>query len=235
MLVLLTALTGYRIVEVADRGGRIDTQVTYITRRALRVEFPSNGIALVMRVEKGGIKADLLNLKDSTYTDLSAMAATFGAAYLAMFVKCESNGENCEVDTSVVKATDEYKRINGRRARKVIYYMRNLGGFFASTGQPMPDSIASWFVKDWRTLYRAEVMRTEFLSEFTIKAINDPQARALVRKVTPFLKRVLKRYGAPIVTVTPTMGKITKVTRISAKKVSVSEDRFKVPEGFRRK
>ncbi len=235
MFVLLSALTGYKIVEVAKRDEGRDTQITYITRRAIRMEFPTNGSAVIMRITKGGVKAYMLNLKDSTYTDLSPMAASFSTVYLAMFVRCKDNGKDCRIDSSVIRATDEYRKINGHRARKVIYYLRNLKGLLTSMGPALPDSIASWFVKDWKALYRAEVMRTDFLSEFTINAINDPQARSLVRRLNPFLKRLLKKYGAPIVTVSPFMGQVVEVTRISVRKTSMGESLFKVPEGFRKR
>ena len=223
------------MVEVADRGGRRDTQITYITSRALRLEFPSSGTVVVMRIEGDRVEAHMLNLKDSTYTDLSPMAASFGTVYLAMFVKCEDGGKGCKIDSSVIKVTDEYRNINGHRARKVIYYTRNLKNLFSSMGQALPDSIASWFVKDWRALYRAEVVRTEFLSEFTIRSLNDPQARALIRKLTPFLKGILKRYGAPIITMSPVMGQVVEVTRVSVRRVSVGEKLFRIPEGFRKR
>ncbi len=222
------------MVEVVERGEERDTQITYITEKALRIEFPKTGTVVILRVKGKGIEAHTLNLRDKTYTDISSMASTFGTAYLALFVRCDNGGRKCEVDRSVLKPTDEYRTINGHRARKVIYYLRNLKGLLATMGQAMPDSVEGWLVKDWKALYRAEMVRLNFLNEFTKRTLNSPESRAILTDLTPFLKGILKKYGAPIVTFTPFGGSLTKVTRVSVKRLEIPSEKFRVPEGFRR-
>jgi len=235
MLSLLLTLTGYELLEIVDRGDTRDTQITYITAKAVRMEFPSTGTAVILRLDKEGVKAYMLDLKERTYTDISSMASSFGTVYMAMFVKCDEGGKKCRVDRSVIRPTDEYKTIRGHRARKVVYYLRNLKDLFTSMGQSIPDSVENWFVKDWKDLYRAEVLRTKFLSDFTRRTFNSPEAKVILKDLDTFLMGILKKYGAPIVTVSPGMGNLVKVTRVSVKRVKVSEDKFRVPEGFGRK
>ncbi len=235
MFSLLLTLTGYRMVEIVDRGDARDTQITYITAKAVRMEFPSTETAVILRLDKEGVKAYMLDLKEKTYTDISSMASSFSTVYMAMFVKCDESGKKCRVDRSVIKPTDEYKTINGHRARKVVYYMKNLKELFTSMGQSIPDSVENWFVKDWKDLYRAEMLRTKFLSDFSRRTFSSPEARVILKDLDTFLMGILKKYGAPIVTVSPGMGNLVKVTRVSVKRVKVPEDKFRVPEGFGRK
>jgi len=212
-----------------------DTQITYVSLEGVRMDFPAKRTSLILTLEDGKPKAYMLNHDERTYSDLSSMASTLGSMYFAMFVRCESGGGNCDVDTSAIKPTDEYKVINGRRARKVIYYTRNLKYLLGANAQAIPDSIENWFVRDWRPLVMAEMTRMRFLSEYSSRALNSPEVKGILRRLEDYLSGVFSKYGAPISTVSPFMGRVLRTTRFYAARADIPEDKFGIPEGYRRK
>ncbi|NPB03265.1 MAG: hypothetical protein GXO39_02475 [Thermotogae bacterium] len=227
MFVLLTAVIGYRMVEVVKDGERTDTQITYISRKGVRMYFKSGGEA-IMTIQGDKMKAYILDTRRKTYMDMSSMASGFVGIYLSLFMRCRG-AENCSLDRNVIKPTNEYRIIDGRRARKVIYYTKNLKSLIGFTN--LPDSIESWFVKDWKDLVTAEKTRLEFF--YRLVKLNDNPQPELLDELYEYLKSVFDRYGAPISTISPFMGRILYSRRITVKRLEIPDSLYQIPKGYK--
>lgn len=221
------------MVEVVEMAGQVDTLLTYITPDAMRVESKNQPFVRIVRVKGEKVEIFTLDERDRTYSDMSQMASMMSAMALSVFIRCD--GENCQVDTTVLRPTDEYKRIRGFRARKVFVYLGNLKRTAGGMAADIPDSVENWFVKDWKSLRAADSLRLVLMIRIARLTLTDPKAGEILNDLEVYLNSNLRRYGAPVISTTFMPNGLVKATRVEVKRENLKESLFSLPEGYRKR
>ena len=229
IFLLLISITfgvqGFILEEVSgSKGFRISKEVkqkVYITKDALIVETERE--FTVQKVENGKPKIYRVFKSTKSYADLSKSAPLFLVSL--PFLECEK--KVCRVDKESFKPTNEFKRIRGFKARKVIVKTH-----FGHREK----EIVQWFTKEWKELVEANKLENEFYINF-IKAImnekNLNEKNIPLSEIRSFLKELTERFGGVIRTEQKALLFDTYREIVSVKKAEIPDYIYKIPEGYK--
>jgi len=223
-ITLVFGVEGYVIEEVnGSTGFHIKREIkrkVYITKDALITETEKE--FMVQKVENGLPKIYRVIKSTKSYMDLSKMSPLFLVSL--PFLDCKQRV--CVINTNAFKPTNEYKKIRGFRARKVVVESHALG---------KKTVLIQWYTKEWRDLVKANRLEDEFYLNF-IKAImrekNLSEANIPLKEVEEFLKEINEKFGGVIRTEQemPLFNTYSEV--VSVKKTEIPDYIYKLPEGY---
>lgn len=217
---------GFIIEEVSgSKGFGISNEIRqriYITKDALIVETEKE--FTVQKVENGLPKIYRVFKSTKSYADLSKSAPLFLVSL--PFLSCEK--KICKVDEGNFIPTNEFKRIRGFKARKVV-----IKTHFGHREK----EIVQWFTKEWKELVEASKLENEFYINF-IKAVmkekNLTEDNLPLKEVEDFLVRITKEYGGVIRTEQKALLFDTYRDVVNVKRSEIPEYIYKLPEGYKK-
>ncbi len=196
-------------------------QKVYITKDALIVETERE--FTVQKVENGKPKIYRVFKSTKSYADLSKSAPLFLVSL--PFLECEK--QVCKVNKDSFKPTNEFKKIRGFKARKVIVKTH-----FGHNEK----EIIQWFTKEWKELVEANKLENEFYINF-IKAImkdkNLTEENIPLKEIEAFLGELTQKLGGVIRTEQEASLFNTYREIISVKRAEIPDYVYKIPEGYK--
>ncbi|WP_164930619.1 hypothetical protein [Aquifex aeolicus] len=215
---------GYVIEEInGSTGLRIHKEIkrkVYITEDALITETEKE--FMVQKIENGLPRIYRVIKSSKSYMDFSKMTPLFLVSL--PFLDCKQRV--CVVNRGAFRPTNEYKKIRGFKARKVVVESHALG---------KKTTLIQWYTKEWKELVEANRLEDKFYVNF-IRAImkekNLSEANIPLKEIQNFLKEINEKFGGVVRTQQqmPLFNTYSEV--ISVKKTEIPDYIYKLPEGY---
>ncbi len=241
---------GYVLIQ-ETKGQEAHVSITskstvYITKNAMRIDTESvmkmdagdlpedikrrmpeeikRSTTTIQKLSKKGVEIYSIDHGKKTYIDFSQTPEFIIISFMSAFINCDRQTGKCSLNKDAIKPTDEYKTINGYKARKVLIRTSDLHPGFGSA------EMVTWFTKENKNLVKAEMMKTEILLKSAMKTEFGKNNPKLIKELEKFLRENIKRYGAPIKWEMPT-GEVI-ITSVKAKDIKTNI--FDIPNGYKR-
>ncbi len=246
----LWAEQGYIIVqETKGKEAHISMEsksVVYLTKSAMRIDTESvmkmdtgnipeemkkqmpreikRKTSTIQRISKGKVEIYSIDHQKGTYIDFSSTPEFIIIGFMSAFIKCDRQTGECHINKNAFKPTNEFKNINGYKARKIIIKTQGM--------HPGMDNIemATWFTKDNKNLVNAERLRTDLMIKSAESTEFGKNNSKLIKELKVFLNNNIKKYGAPIKWEMPS----GEVTIISVKSEDIKSSVFEVPKNYKK-
>jgi len=219
------AAKGYVVTEdVQLPDGTQTRRVTYLSERAQRTEDATRVTLLALRA--ADLKLYQIDDKTRTVRDASTLAPMMLMTY-AVFLDRDAGGK-ARIRQDFATPTDETRPIGKWLARKVVT-------------KPLGLTTYGWYTKDSPDMIGADRMRTKFFtaaSESFLKpnlgsAASVEEMTAINSLVVDFTERMIRDYGAPVMTqVGLGDGRMAETRVVAVESRDLPDSVFELPTGY---
>ncbi len=178
----------------------------------------------IQKIDKSGVHIYSIDHSKKTYIDFSETPEFIIISFMSTFINCDRQTGKCDLNKEAFKPTNEFRKINGYKARKVI--IKTPGMHPGFDGMEM----ITWFTKENKDLVGAEKMKTDIMMNAVSRTEFGKNNPKLVKDLGKFLNDNIKKYGAPIKWEMPG----GEVVITSVKKKDINKNMFELPKGYKK-